>query len=106
MPLTPEQISKLPKYARNEIARLTRDLEYLQGQLNDLNDPTGEVSWSCGGFLGDRHGLPSCAEITFRTPTGNIEMSLRDGGTVEVYGSSVLYIVPSATNHVHIKTAK
>lgn len=60
-----DKFLKLPLYARDEINRLMRDLDYMRHQVAQLDGTTDtRITWTSGIHDGD-HGLPEHATVTF-----------------------------------------
>ncbi len=105
--LTDQQLAKLPRYARNEIARLTINVEALQGELDVFSGTIDSpVSIATFGLQEDRP-LPNrtvkfsfgCSEgRPFGNSIGVRLQSSSKGTCLYVNGSRSLRVQPVATN--------
>lgn len=106
-----ENLDKLPKWARMEIERLRRDLEYNKEKLRLAYSKDGSRIKICGFSdpdipIGDRE------TIQFQTDRGRIDVSLRrdrDDKDFQIYVSSCngpISIIPNASNCVYIEVSK
>lgn len=95
---TPYDITKLPKWARDEITLLRRNLEQREATIAELSKTADAkdalISWSDMNSSG---ALPVYAKVRFKTPEGHIDAWLRDG-VLRIDGWRQLVIAPVATN--------
>jgi hypothetical protein len=94
-------ITKLPRWAQDQIARLEYDIRYLEGKLQRQQDGNTDVFYELG-FDGRRQPLPPGSTLICRTPKGTVSMNTRKG-RIEVYASGQavgsMHIKPLAANH-------
>lgn len=103
---TTNDITKLPKWARDEINNLRREVSELETQIKELVPALkGEqtlVTWHDLDTVG---GAPTDATVQFTTPTGWIEASIREG-KLRVHGQYSLGIMPSSTNALWLEVKR
>lgn len=111
-PLSPEQISKLPKWARDHVRRVerygdeqTRVIEEMKGETPDplaVRDPYGAaapVAWDCYDEV--RFALRG----TYDEDTRDwVAVRRREEGHVEVVSSGTLVITSHASNVFRVTT--
>src|SRR3954469_25804085 len=101
---TPEQISKLPKWASQLIAdrdRRCRDAETLLRDYLDAQSPS--LVYTRSGLREKRYIQDD--RVRFQLKHGEVTVALR-GDTLEVhadYGTGRLVVVPRVTNVVHLE---
>ena len=99
---TTNDITKLPKWARDEINNLRHNLEQREATIADLSKAkdaeTAAVSWD---NLHSRGALPDRAKVRFKTPEGHIDVSLRDG-CLRIEGWRQIVVAPFTANVVKI----
>lgn len=107
MSATDAQIAKLPKWARDEIAHLARQLADANAKIAALT--TGEpslVSWSDG--LKADHPLPEYATVRFKIHDGydgdlTAHITKRHQQTVlAINGGRAIHVYPGASNAIYI----
>lgn len=108
--------SKLPKFARDRIAVLTRDLAYANAKLAE--GPENNLAWAepfsdAPRPLGDQpHVRIQVPRPEHHLSTGdqdsrfNIDVRLLEDGTVEVHGSHNLSVMPRSSNVVRLRLVK
>lgn len=79
MNYTTEQFSKLPKWARIEIERLEKNVEYHQKQAEAVKSGNSRVYWGMKILDGGRYGIPENQSVAFTLMDGeSIEFKLDD----------------------------
>ena len=107
MKSTSDAISRLPKWAQNEVSRLRADVEYYKKQLAAVVGETKTIIEVDPPYSREDHPrkyLPERAQIEFTLPSGKITVSLRDS-LVHLYtdhGRIALYPVASNVAYVGI----
>jgi hypothetical protein len=101
-------ITKLPKWAQQEIERLENSVEYHKGRLAE-SIPQGEGASDTIVYMGygEEHvGLPNGTPIRFQTGDGVVEARVK-GDTVEIHtvGGSI-GIFPHVSNVVGVKVIR
>lgn len=89
-------LSKLPKWAQNRIKRLEADLAHTKAKL--AND-----DW--GTFVADPFGDPrpiKSDHVQCQARIGKISVSAQDGGVSVRCTDGSLYVIPEASNSVHL----
>ncbi|AXC36325.1 hypothetical protein SEA_FORK_99 [Microbacterium phage Fork] len=101
-------VTKLPKWARQEIEGLESTVEYHKRRLRE-SIPQGEGASDTIVHMGygEEHvGLPNGTPIRFRTEAGVVEVRVR-GDRVEIHSvGGPLAILPQVTNEVHVKVVR
>lgn len=108
---TNKDITKLPKWAQDEIARLRSDLAYTEKRLTAVTGerPTNIEVDSFGAMTGkQRKFLDNHSRLKFILKNGSeVHVSLSgDGKHIEIYGhggAGALAVYPRAANSVHLK---
>lgn len=99
-----EDLSKLPKWARDRIDVLERDLAFAQEQLDARDAPEGTpITWST---LADHkwHGLHAYATVRFVAQGGWIECNVTHEGELAVRAEGLLVVQPRAGNMVILRS--
>lgn len=106
---TDAQLERLPKYARDEIERLRRDLQGVRRRLeaargerktNIIVDPFISAT-----YIDDRDTVRYVLQSSEDFRNRYIEVELR-GDTLKIRGSDILAIVPQAANVVDVKVER
>jgi hypothetical protein len=110
MPITDEQLAKLPKYARREIEGLRRTVEYLREQQRTVEGEETDTYYQTMGDRGyDRNFLPDGTGVVFLDSLQARVTQYKDGGPrfLDIMGmKGGLIIQPAASNHVTIRSER
>ena len=108
--VTAEQLAKLPKWARDHVARLERKLASERAKSGHLEFPAVEYGEWVGDKVYAQFGhcahyteLPEDSTAVFPTEGGHVTIQVRRTGELEVMGDSALSIVPQVSNVVRLK---
>jgi len=108
---TAEDVSRLPRWARQRIERLTAEIEHLKAVTSAAE--TGQTNVTLLNGIEER-GLPPNARIRFRLPRGRpgsdvLECSVLRGDpdTVEIRSNDGrLVVLPSVSNVIYVKVER
>lgn len=98
--MTPEQLNKLPAYARHAFASLqnrNNALENLNKTLSGVTKTKVRIDPYKVDFSAPQC-LPDHTSIGFETTNGMITVRLRSDGTLDVSGVSPISVHPTASN--------
>lgn len=107
---TPEQIAKLPKWAKDHIQVLTNELELAASQLAKISDAASTgIHWKNG--LGVNNPIPSGSQVVFKIPNEqNHRNAIRCKLVTEIgvtylniNADDSIRIIPRVSNSIHIK---
>lgn len=105
--ITDERISKLPRWAQDELARLEREVQGLREEVASI---TGTVDSSVTirdrGYLSERRSVDERAVFEWTDPKGRrMDVTVRANG-LKVTGDGRLTIWPQASNVVRVSLGK
>lgn len=99
-----ERLAKMPKFVRDEVARLEADVATLERQLKDQEAVKSNVLITSGL---SKRGLPQDSHVLFVLGEYGEEVTVRheksEPGTLNLHGSSRLILYPSSSNVVHLR---
>ena len=107
---TPEELAKLPVWARRKVETLERTVHEKQNRINALTDSSlhpDECAVVVQPFHDISFGVPDDTRIVFRLPDGDdartrdLYLSIYDG-RLRMHGDATLTIAPSASNSVSV----
>lgn len=93
----------LPKWAKQEIARLERDVEHYKETLRVGPEDSNTFA---NPYSGAPTPLGKDTIILFQAPAGDIRVRLDERGRLEIHGGSGIAIHPRATNTVSIQVTQ
>lgn len=107
MNYTQEQLNKLPKWAKQEIERLTSANKSLESKMAQLNGTEDTNTFICEGM--DKSPLPMNASIQFflgEKQKNKIDVYIRKDGTLDIHGDSPvkqeLVVMPRSANSMQL----
>ena len=106
--MTPEQLAKLPRWAQDEVAQLTREAANLKYQLDQFRGATDSpMSLRAGGMLASipipegivRFAISKDKWIDARLLMPSLDHA--DGG-IAISAAHTISLIPQANNHIRI----
>lgn len=109
----PEKLAKLPKWAKEHIAHLERELEKERDKSTYLDFPAVDYKDRKRGKIYAQFGnydyyteLPDRTQVIFPTGAGTIEVRSRHTEYLELMGDTRLTIVPQVTNVIRVTSER
>jgi hypothetical protein len=102
-----EDISKLPRWARNRIEKLEADLKHSRKLAESATSPNTSGTDTAVVVYGDAgreyRGLPTGTEVEFRMGEDRrVRVRMKDGQVYVWSEDGALSILPSVSNAVHV----
>ncbi len=94
---------KLPKWAQLEIQKLEGQLKTAEEVIASRDSQDSMISWR---HVMNRHGIPDHATVEFHIDDARIDVSVVDGALRITSSSSMLSVLPRASNSFWVKAAE
>ena len=106
MTLTTHQLSLLPKYVREHIFALERQLERFKQSDQEVTDHATGIEWSDSHDWQARHALPKGSTVWFGEAPGRVQVHVAYDGEIRVSADDYLVIRPKASNCIIVESKR